>query len=148
MIAPPPLHCRFSYTMYDQTYTSIDVSSNGNSVIHRQLTSHLQQRVPAGHRQLHRLGTLSTRTGTICGRISAVAAMFIPAEPAAFTRRFRALRPTASSTSNGAPSTFQRFGTAANFELGLYEGQTSLRRDLRQSGQRQYIGHRRCPERC
>ena len=101
----------FSYTLYDQTFTAINLSSNGNAQFTTTDATFTNQCLPWAHPQLH----ASSRTGTTCiWSIAGFGLLHIGNV---------ALRPTASSTSNGGRST-SRGAARAGFELRLYEGQT------------------------
>ena len=71
------------------------------------------------------MDTLSTHTGTICGRISALAAILSGGACGILHVGFEALRPIVFSTSSGAPITSQGSGTA-NYELRLYKDRVGL----------------------
>ena len=88
----------FSYSLYDQTFNSITVSSNGNAQFTTTDTAFTNVcPLPwAAHDYTIFPYWDDQRTDANTGaRLSLV-------EPAAFSPRYRALRPTGSSTSNGA----------------------------------------------
>ena len=113
-----PVPLPFSYTLYDQTFNSIKVSSNGNAQFVTTDTAFTNICLP-----------WTTHDYTIFPywddqRTDQTGARLSPVEPAASSPRLVALRPTGSSTSNGARFTSPMATTTANYELRLYEGQS------------------------
>jgi len=89
----------FSYSLYDQTYTSINISSNGNAQFTTSDLSFSNVCLP----WLTHNYTIFPYWET-CAPMQCPAARLTPAEPAAFTRRCPAPRRIVSSTSSGARS--------------------------------------------
>ena len=108
----------FSYSVYDQTFNSVTVSSNGNAQFTTTDTAFTNECLPWATHD-YAIFPYWDDQRTDVQRLRGY-----PGGTAASSPRFLALRQTGSSTSNGAPSISPTGNRGANYELRLYEGQT------------------------